>query len=89
MILLILIKRLISQPSIRSSIYFSSIVKSRLSPFLEPTSTTQWGFVLKETMGAFDHPLVCKLITVIVMSHWNTIFITSCCVIRKGRDILI
>ena len=39
-----------------SSIYFSSIVKSRSNPFLEPTSTKQEGysFLLKETTGAFD-----------------------------------
>ena len=30
-----------SQSSIRPSIYFSSIVKSRSNPFLEPTSTKQ------------------------------------------------
>ena len=31
----------LSQPSIKPSIYFSSIVKSRSNPFLEPTSTNQ------------------------------------------------
>ena len=38
------------------SIYFSSIVKSRSNPFLEPTSTKQQGkhFLLKETTGAFE-----------------------------------
>jgi len=38
------------------SLYFSSIVKSRSNPFLEPTSTKQWGkrFLVKETSGAFD-----------------------------------
>jgi len=29
----------LSQSSIRPSIYFSSVVKSRSNPFLEPTST--------------------------------------------------
>ena len=32
----------LSQSSIRPSIYFSSIVKSRSNPFLEPTSTKQY-----------------------------------------------
>ena len=32
----------LSQSSIRPSIYFSSIVKSRSKPFLEPTSTKQY-----------------------------------------------
>ena len=43
------------QSSIRPSIYFSSIVKSRSNPFLEPSSTKQQGksFLLKETTGAF------------------------------------
>ena len=35
----------LSQSSIRPSIYFSSIVKSRLNPFLEPTSTKHKGNV--------------------------------------------
>ena len=32
------------------------LCKSRLNPFLEPTSTKQWekSFLLKETTGAFD-----------------------------------
>jgi len=33
----------LNQSSIRPSISFSLIVKSLLNPFLEPTSTKQWG----------------------------------------------
>ena len=34
----------LSQYSIRSSLYFSSIVKSHSNPFLEPASTKQWWY---------------------------------------------
>ena len=44
----------LSQSSIRPSVYFSSIVKSRSNPFLESTSIKQWSFLLKEITGSFD-----------------------------------
>ena len=44
----------LSQSSIRPSLYFSSIVKSRSNPFLESTSIKQWSFLLKEITGSFD-----------------------------------
>ena len=46
LVLMIFIRELIwhvGQSSIRPSIYFSLFEKSRLNPFLEPTSTMQWG----------------------------------------------
>ena len=45
-----------SQASIRPWFYLSLIDKSPSNPFLEPTSTKQWGesFVLTETTWGFD-----------------------------------
>ena len=55
---------MLSQSSIRPSIYFSSIVKSRSNPFLKSTSTKPYGyrFLLKEATGAVDEARMMGLV---------------------------